>query len=194
MPPPLDLSQLELCTPALRLLPPQHRLAEQILAYHLRNRDFLAPWSPRLRPHFFTLAAQAQKIQSEREQIQKRTLLKFWLQAHAAQDQLIGHVALSNIVWGGFRSGFLGYSIDQRHLRQGHARAAVAALVTFAFNTLKLHRIEANIMPHNLASIQVVSPLGFEYEGLSPKYLKINGVWEDHAHYVLRNLALEESL
>ena len=32
---------------------------------------------------------------------------------------------------------------------------------------------------------------GFTYEGTSPKYLKINGIWEDHLHYVKRNAALE---
>lgn len=189
---PLDLNQLQLSAPGLQLHPPSQALAEAILAYHLRNRAFLAPWSPRVRPTFFTLTAQAEKIQSERRQMQDRRLLKFWLMAdHPAETEVIGHVALSNIVWGGFRSGYLGYSVDQAHLRRGHARHAVAALVDYAFGHLKLHRIEANIMPRNQASIKVVTPLGFEYEGISPKYLRINGQWEDHAHYVLRNQALE---
>lgn len=189
---PLNLNQLQLSAPGLQLHPPSQALAEAILAYHLRNREFMAPWSPRVRPTFFTLTAQAEKIQSERAQMQERRLLKFWLMPqHPAETDVIGHVALSNIVWGGFRSGYLGYAIDHAHLRRGYARAAVKALIDYAFGQLRLHRIEANIMPHNRASIQVVSPLGFEYEGLSPKYLRINGQWEDHAHYVLRNRALE---
>lgn len=189
---PLNLNQLQLSAPGLQLHPPSQALAEAILAYHLRNRAFLAPWSPRVRPTFFTLTAQTEKIQSERTQMQERRLLKFWLMRnHPAATDVIGHVALSNIVWGGFRSGYLGYAVDHAHLRRGYARAAVKALIDYAFGQLRLHRIEANIMPHNRASIQVVSPLGFEYEGLSPKYLRINGKWEDHAHYVLRNRALE---
>ena len=52
---------------------------------------------------------------------------------------------------------------------------------------LGLHRIEANIMPCNLPSLGVAEKCGFVREGLSRKYLKINGVWEDHIHMVRLN-------
>jgi ribosomal-protein-alanine N-acetyltransferase len=42
-------------------------------------------------------------------------------------------------------------------------------------------------MPRNLPSRRVVTKLGFVEEGLGRKYLKINGVWEDHLHYALLN-------
>jgi ribosomal-protein-alanine N-acetyltransferase len=42
-------------------------------------------------------------------------------------------------------------------------------------------------MPRNLRSRRVVEKLGFVEEGLAKQYLKINGVWEDHIHYVLLN-------
>jgi ribosomal-protein-alanine N-acetyltransferase len=45
-------------------------------------------------------------------------------------------------------------------------------------------------MPRNKRSIQVVKKRGFFYEGTSKHYLKINGKWEDHAHYVLLNEGL----
>jgi ribosomal-protein-alanine N-acetyltransferase len=64
---------------------------------------------------------------------------------------------------------------------------AVAAVVELAFGPLQLHRVEANIIPRNMPSRRVVEKLGFVNEGLSPKYLKINGVWEDHMHYVVLN-------
>ncbi len=64
---------------------------------------------------------------------------------------------------------------------------AVARVADIAFNDLRLHRIEANIMPRNKRSIQVVEKNGFIYEGVSKRYLRINGNWEDHAHYVLLN-------
>ncbi len=52
-------------------------------------------------------------------------------------------------------------------------------------------RIEGNIMPRNRASIAVVEKCGFVREGISRKYLKINGVWEDHVHDVVLNEAME---
>jgi len=33
----------------------------------------------------------------------------------------------------------------------------------------------------------VTEKLGFYNEGIAQKYLKINGIWEDHVHMVLLN-------
>lgn len=53
------------------------------------------------------------------------------------------------------------------------------------FTTLDLHRVEANIQPTNTVSIQLVTKNGFIKEGFSPRYLKINGVWQDHFRFAL---------
>ena len=68
---------------------------------------------------------------------------------------------------------------------------AVNECVRIAFEELGLHRIEANIMPKNKASLGLARKCGFREEGISPKYLKINGVWEDHIHMVKLNESLE---
>jgi ribosomal-protein-alanine N-acetyltransferase len=54
-----------------------------------------------------------------------------------------------------------------------------------AFGPLKLHRLEANIQPGNTASIALVKRLGFRREGLSKKYLKIGGRWQDHERWAI---------
>jgi ribosomal-protein-alanine N-acetyltransferase len=57
---------------------------------------------------------------------------------------------------------------------------AVRLVVRFAFEQLKLHRLEAGVMPHNLGSIRVLEKAGFHKEGIAKKNVKINGRWEDH--------------
>lgn len=177
----------------LRMHLPDPALSSQARDYHLRNRDFFKPWNPRTRQTFYSLKFQREKMNQEWQQHLEKRLLKFWIfeKGDHKLEKIIGHVAFSNIVWGGFRSCFLGYSIDQDYNGRGYATEAVGKGVTCVFQVLRLHRIEANIMPRNQGSIRVVEKLGFEYEGASPKYLKIDGIWEDHLHYVVRNQALE---
>ncbi len=188
-----QLSRQQLVTDRLLLQPPNVQMTQNICDFFRRNRTFLEPWSPIMRPIFYTEAFHHEKISQEVLQMAEKRLVKFWL--FRRQDfefkRPIGHVSFSNLVWGAFKSCFLGYSIDANEAGKGYATEALAESVRFVFQELSLHRIEANIMPRNLPSIRVVEKLGFDCEGLSPKYLKIHGVWEDHLHYVIRNLALE---
>jgi ribosomal-protein-alanine N-acetyltransferase len=64
---------------------------------------------------------------------------------------------------------------------------AIRKGIEIVFQECGLHRIEANILPRNLRSLRVAEKLGFVNEGLSRRYLCINGVWEDHIHMALLN-------
>ncbi|MGO0190763.1 GNAT family N-acetyltransferase [Bacillus velezensis] len=70
--------------------------------------------------------------------------------------------------------------LDGKHNGKGYATKAVKLAVDYAFNELKLHRIEAGVMPHNKASIRVLEKAGFHKEDIARKNVKINGKWEDH--------------
>lgn len=167
--------------------------AESLLAYYKRNREFLEAFEPKRDAHFFTLEFQEAQLQHDIAAILQKTGVRFYIFPNDEPDTVIGSVGLSNIVWGSFLSCFLGYKLDEEHQRKGYMTQAVGAVVRFAFDTLKLHRIEANIMPRNLASRRVLEKCGFREEGVSPKYLNINGVWEDHVHMVLLNDDVEQT-
>jgi ribosomal-protein-alanine N-acetyltransferase len=62
---------------------------------------------------------------------------------------------------------------------------AVHTAVVHAFDDLRLHRIEAASMPSNTGSINVLERVGFVREGFARRYLKINGVWQDHILFAL---------
>ena len=104
--------------------------------------------------------------------------------------QIVGDLGFNNIVRGSFQSCHLGYKIDIGAANQGYITEALRRAIAYAFDELKLHRIEANVMPHNARSRRVVAKLGFAEEGMARKYLKINGAWEDHIHYVMLNDAV----
>lgn len=100
-------------------------------------------------------------------------------------ESIAGVINITNIVLGLFRSGYLGYYAFAGHEGQGLMREGMQAVVCHAFKVLKLHRLEANIQPDNLASIALVKSCGFSREGYSPRYLKIGGRWRDHERWAI---------
>ena len=100
-------------------------------------------------------------------------------------DVVVGKINLFNIIRRGLQTGCVGYLISQAHARQGYATEALRVLLRFAFRQVKLHRVEANIQPHNASSLALVRRAGFACEGLSPRYVKIGGRWRDHERWAL---------
>jgi [ribosomal protein S5]-alanine N-acetyltransferase len=98
-------------------------------------------------------------------------------------DSLIGSIGLYKFE--PTEKCILGYSLDQQHHGKGYATEAVRLIVDFAFHEVGLHRIEAGVMPRNVASAKVLEKVGFTREGLARESLKIKGVWEDHYIYSL---------
>jgi [ribosomal protein S5]-alanine N-acetyltransferase len=184
-----DIEHLELRTDRLILKVIGPDFARQSLDYYARNRDFLAEWNPSPPPDFYTLPYHQERLRVERDLIAEGRMARFWLfkRTDAAFATAIGNIAFNNIVRGAFQSCHLGYQLDECEINQGFMTEALQRAIDYAFDDLKLHRVEANVMPRNLRSRRVVEKLGFVEEGLARQYLKINGVWEDHIHYVLLN-------
>ena len=173
----------------LRLVPAEEALAPRCVEFYIRNRDFLSPFEPKRPPAFFTLEGQQQVLRQEQQAAQEQKACRFYLERKSCPQELIGCIGLNEIVWGAFYNAFLGYKMDMRCQNNGYMTDAVHLVVQYAFKQLGLHRIEANIMPRNKASLRVVEKNGFVSEGLARRYLKINGVWEDHIHMVKLNEA-----
>lgn len=175
-------------TERMSLVKLDHSSAELVLDYVNRNRAFLKQWEMERNETYYTKEYQGDLLEKEAKMMEEGQLLKVWM---LYEERLIGSIALNNIVRGAFQSCHLGYRMDGNLVNQGLMTEGLKAIIAYAFEVLDLHRIEANIMPRNAASLKVVKKLGFYEEGLALKYLKIHGVWEDHIHMVLRNTALE---
>jgi len=100
-------------------------------------------------------------------------------------DAIVGVISLTGIILGVFQSAYLGYYVFAGHERQGLMREGLQLVVRHAFRTLKLHRLEANIQPDNVASLALAKSCGFRKEGFSPRYLKVRGRWKDHERWAL---------
>mgnify|MGYP006778483145 FL=1 len=98
---------------------------------------------------------------------------------------LAGVINLNGIVRGLFQNAYLGYYAFAPHTNRGYMGEALAQVLRVAFVRHKLHRVEANIQPDNLASLALVKRAGFRLEGYSPRYLKIGGRWRDHERWAI---------
>ena len=99
--------------------------------------------------------------------------------------RVVGVFNLSEIVRGGFQSCYMGYYVGAGYQQRGYMTEALRLVLGHAFETLRLHRVEANIQPDNTASLALVRRAGFTREGFSRRYLKISGRWRDHERYAL---------
>ena len=96
-----------------------------------------------------------------------------------------GEINLNSVQRGPFQSTYVGYWVDERQAGNGYVPEAVVLSARFAFDEQNLHRIQISIVPRNLASRRVVEKLAIRAEGVSERYLEINGVWEDHIRYAM---------
>jgi len=81
--------------------------------------------------------------------------------------------------------GSFGYVLHKDHWGKGYMSEAGRALLTFAFQTLKLHRIVAKVCPGNAASIRVLEKLGMRREGHLIKDDWMKGAWRDSYLYAI---------
>ncbi len=98
---------------------------------------------------------------------------------------ILGMVNLSQICRGPFDNAIMGYWIGAEFATRGYTNEGVLLCLRRAFTALGLHRVEANVMPTNDASLALVRRVGFREEGYSPRYLQINGVWVDHTRWAM---------
>lgn len=141
-----------------------------------QSRDFHHPWCfpPTTEARFVAY------LESRERDNQDGFLI-----CHAARNAILGVINLNEIVRGGFQSAYLGYYIGAPYAGQGYMREALKLVIDYAFHDLGLHRLEANIQPANVASIALATRCGFHKEGVSPRYLRINGDWRDHERWAL---------
>ncbi|MGD9669158.1 MAG: GNAT family N-acetyltransferase [Hyphomicrobiaceae bacterium] len=174
------------------------------------SRDHLTPWEPlwsrdeltrsafrrRVRHYqrearedlgysYLVFAAPQPADASVRRQLDSDGRLVSIARSMQTSPALVGGVTLTNVRRGVTQAATLGYWLGAPYVRRGLMHDALSALIPFAFDVLRLHRIEAAVMPANAASLRVLARLGFSREGLARRYLKIAGRWEDHLQFAL---------
>jgi [ribosomal protein S5]-alanine N-acetyltransferase len=152
----------------------------------LTNVDWLTRWEPR------RLAGQPDPVNDENvfaarcsARARERQLGTGYGFGLFVGGRFAGEINVSAVQRGPFQSAYIGYWIDHRHAGNGYVPEGLVVLFQYAFETLRLHRLQIAIIPRNQASRRVVAKLGLREEGVALRYLEINGVWEDHVRFAI---------
>ena len=126
-------------------------------------------------------------------------LAESWIAAHASRwdegvlatfavverstNELVGACGL--VIEPRHAKAELGYWIAVSHWSRGFATEAGRAIIDFAFDVLKLNRVQARHYPRNPASGRVMQKLGMTFEGIHRESLRKHDVSEDSAMYAI---------
>jgi RimJ/RimL family protein N-acetyltransferase len=97
-------------------------------------------------------------------------------------NHFIGLIGL-NLGKPAYRTAEVWFKIHKDFWRKNYNTEALTRLLDFAFNSLKLHRIEAGCAVENIASFKTLEKVGMIREGMKRKKLPIRGEWKNNYFY-----------
>ena len=148
-----------------------------------RSRRFLVPWEPSWPVDALSRASFRARVARYAEDWRTDQAYNLFIFTH--DETLIGGAGLSNLRRGVSETASLGYWIGEPFAQQGYMTAALPLVLAFAFDRLRLHRVEAACLPNNSPSRSLLVRAGFRQEGYARQYLCIDGKWQDHVLFAI---------
>ena len=108
----------------------------------------------------------------------------WWGICFQGSNELIGACGFNNISIEHNKTE-MGYWLLPAYWKKGIMIEVIPSIIKYAFNQLKLHRIEATVETGNLSSNNLLRKLGFEYEGTLKECELKNEKFIDLEYYAL---------
>lgn len=161
--------------------------ASDVLSFLIKNKDEFERYEAKKTTNYYTLSYQKNNLKAELSAFRQLKYIRFYVFKKGNEDQIIGTISFSNILPYPYLSASIGYKFDSDFRHLGYASESIMYAISVVFNELKLHRIEAFVMPQNSSSINLLEKIGFHNEGLCKKSISICGKFEDHLRYAIIN-------
>ncbi len=101
-----------------------------------------------------------------------------WVLTPLGEPQVIGSVGLFHWSQSDYRAE-IGYLLGREHWGRALMKEVLPAVVRFGFEVMRLHRIDAQVDPENIASLKLLEGLGFKREGVLRESTFANGRFYD---------------
>lgn len=144
------------------------------------NAEVCRYWSSPPMPDIAAAEALLREIEAY---FAERSLFQ-WGIAERDSDAVIGTCTLASLS-AEHRRAEIGFALARSAWERGYLAEALPALLAFAFDTLGLHRIEADADPRNTRSIRVLERVGFQREGYMRERYHLAGEIQDAVMYGL---------
>ena len=161
------------------LRPPQYSDWKAWADERKKNKLYLQPWEPLWSINELERSSFVKRVRMF-ERLSHNDQAYSFLIFKSDYEDFIGEVNISNVQRGIIQSCTIGYWIAKDCEGKGMMSESLELVKEFIFSELKLHRIEAACLPHNMPSLKVLLKNGFIKEGTARKLLKINDKWQDH--------------
>ena len=175
----LKKNQFEITSQKVTLRPPQYSDWKAWADERKKNKLYLQPWEPLWSINELERSSFVKRVRMF-ERLSHNDQAYSFLIYKSDNEDFIGEVNISNVQRGIIQSCTIGYWIAKDCEGKGMMSESLELVKEFIFNELKLHRIEAACLPHNMPSLKVLLKNGFIKEGTARKLLKINDKWQDH--------------
>jgi ribosomal-protein-serine acetyltransferase len=162
----------------LKLVLPTERDAEEIYIAVRENLEELKLWMPWVTDEY--------SIETARDFV-KTNLIEFsqnstFAAAVALDEKIVGTIGLHHLDANN-KSVQIGYWLDKQAQGKGLATKCSRVLINYAFDDLKLNRIQINCNVENAKSRAIPERLGFKLEGVHRQVEWLNGKFRDWAIY-----------
>ena len=175
----LKKNQFEITGQKVILRPPQYSDWKVWADERKKNKLYLQPWEPLWSINELERSSFVKRVRMF-ERLSHNDQAYSFLIYKSDNEDFIGEVNISNVQRGIIQSCTIGYWIAKDCEGKGMMSESLELVKEFIFNELKLHRIEAACLPHNMPSLKLLLKNGFIKEGTARKLLKINDKWQDH--------------
>ncbi len=135
--------------------------ADMITAFYIENRQDFERFDPPHSEDFYTSETQRGLLEAERTLLTEGRGIRFYIFLKEAPDACIGSVSFAYLSSEDSRTPSIGYKLAKKHRHAGYAHEAASALIPLVFENYGISRLEADILPENLASVRLATRLGF---------------------------------